>query len=488
MKKIIYIIALSFALNSCDDDDITFTPYNAIPADQALNTVADFENMVTGAYAYLVKTSVSSANSVIAHDGYGQEFIIDSEIMTDNLILNIEGRGSNAAGFRLQSVANSSHFDYYASAYRAAGNATRVINQINKIPQNAQRNNIEGQALFVRALSMFDMVRIYSKIPTQSADANSSLGMYYLNEIDPFPLPFSPSRGTVAESYTKIVADLEKAKTLIGTANLNANGKANRAAVAALLSRVYLYMGDYQKVIDNGNIAIAGNTVCPRTNFVALWDDVNALGVLFKLRIEQADVSTPGVVFSQTVAAGVRSEYVAPKSFADLFLPTDIRRPAYLSTSAYNGNAYNHIIKYNGRVTGNPNIVNIKVLRVEEVYLNMAEAEYRLNGGGLAFLDAVRSQRYLPFVSGNETGVALLNAILLERRLELAFEMDRFFTLKRLGLPMVRNAVEGDFANGGGTKVEASALTIPAGSPKWQLPIPQSQIDANPNLVQNPGY
>jgi hypothetical protein len=66
--------------------------------------------------------------------------------------------------------------------------------------------------------------------------------------------------------------------------------------------------------------------------------------------------------------------------------------------------------------------------------------------------------------------------------------MDRFFTLKRLGLAMTRNAVEGDYANGLGTKVEATALTIPAGSHKWQLPIPQFQRDLNSNLEQNPGY
>jgi hypothetical protein len=219
-----------------------------------------------------------------------------------------------------------------------------------------------------------------------------------------------------------------------------------------------------------------------------LWNDVNSAGVLFKLRIEQVDGVTPGVVYFQTVASGIRSEYVAPKSVADLFLETDIRKAAYFRTSAYNGNDYNHIIKYERRLTGNPAIVDIKVLRLEEVYLNMAEAQYRINGGGLASLDAVRSQRYSAFVSTNETGAALLSAILLERRLELAFEMDRFFTLKRLGSSMVRNAVEGDYANGGGTKVETSALTIPAGNFKWQLPIPQSERDLNSNLQQNPGY
>jgi hypothetical protein len=477
MKKIIYLVFLSLALNSCTDEDITFAPYNAVSEPIVLRNAGDFENMLTGAYSYMIKNG--------GDGGYGSEFVIDSEVMTDNLILAVEGRQSNATGFRLLDVPNSSHFDYFNSAYRAAETATRVIENINIIPQDAARDNIEGQARFIRALNNFDMARIYSKIPTQSTDANASLGMYYLDVVDPFS---KPSRPTVAETYAKVLADLLIAKDKIGTTNTLASGKASKAAVYALLSRVYLYMGDYPKVVEFGNLAIAGNTVCPRASFVGLWDDVNSAGVLFKLRIDQVDGVTPGVVFSQTVTTGIRSEYVAPKSVADLFKTTDIRKAAFFQTSPYNGVNYNHIIKYNGRLTGNPAIVDIKVLRLEEVYLNMAEAQYRINGGGLAFLDAVRVQRYSAFISGNETGAALLSAILLERRLELAFEMDRFFTLKRLGVAMVRNAVEGDYADGTGTKVETSALTIPAGDFKWQLPVPQSQIDLNSNLQQNPGY
>jgi hypothetical protein len=477
MKKIIYIFALSMALNSCDDKDITFAPYNAVSESIVLRNAADFENALTGAYSYMIKNGGAG--------GYGSEFVIDTEVMTDNLILSVEGRQSNAGGFRLLSVPNSTHFDYYISAYRAAEAASRVINSIEMIPADAARDNIEAQARFIRALNNFDMVRIYSKIPTQSTDAKASFGMYYLDVVDPFG---KPSRPTVESTYTKILADLLIAKDKIGTTNTLAQGKATKAAVFALLSRVYLYLGDDANVILYGNLALAGNTVCPRASMVGLWDDVNSAGVLFKLRIEQVDGVTPGVVFSQTVTGGIRSEYVVPKSFADLYSATDIRKAAYIKTSAYNGKIQNHVIKYDGRLTGNPAIVDIKVLRLEEVYLNMAEAQYRINGGGLAFLDAVRSQRYAPFVSGGETGAALLSAILRERRLEFAFEMDRFFTLKRLGLPMVRNAVEGDYADGTGTKVESTALTIPAGDFKWQLPIPQDQRDLNSNLQQNPGY
>lgn len=477
MKKLLYLFILSAATVSCSDEDITFAPYNSVSESIVLRNASDLENMLNGAYSYMIKNG--------GDGGYGSEFLIDSEIMTDNVILKNEGRQSNASGFRLLSVPSSTHFNYYTSAYRSAEFATRVIDNINIIPESASRDNIEGQARFIRALTMFDMVRIYSKIPTQSADAKLSDGMFYLDVVDPFG---KPNRPKVEETYSKIIADLLVAKDKIGTANTLSSGKASKASVYALLSRVYLYTGDYDKVIQYGNLAIAGKSVCSRANFASLWQDVNSDGVLFKLRIDQVDAVTPGVVFNQTINGEIRSEYVVQKNVYDLFNSNDIRKTAYFKQGVYAGSNYNHIIKYYSRTSGNPAILDIKVLRVEEVYLNMAEAQFRLNGGGLNYLDAVRSQRYSGFTSPNESGSALLNSILYERRLELFAEMDRFFTLKRLGFDMTRNSVEGDKADGTGTKVEASALTMTASSYKWQLPIPQSQIDLNPNLKQNPGY
>jgi hypothetical protein len=67
-----------------------------------------------------------------------------------------------------------------------------------------------------------------------------------------------------------------------------------------------------------------------------LWKDVNSAGVLFKLRIEQVDGVTQELFFKQTVT-GIRSEYVGLKSFSDLYSATDIRKAAYIQTSAYNG-------------------------------------------------------------------------------------------------------------------------------------------------------
>jgi hypothetical protein len=123
--------------------------------------------------------------------------VIDTEVMTDNLILSVEGRQSNASGFRLP-VPNSSHFDYYISAYRAAEAASRVINSIDIIPADAARDNIEAQARFIRALNNFDMVRIYSNLHNQLMRRH--LWGYYLDVVDPFG---KPSRPTVESAYAK---------------------------------------------------------------------------------------------------------------------------------------------------------------------------------------------------------------------------------------------------------------------------------------------
>lgn len=477
MKKIVYLAMVSLALFSCDDSDIDFKPYDAFPPDLVYQDVSDFDNAIRGAYLQL-------------HDGSGYmgEYLIDSEVMTDNVIYSPQGRQTNLDGYRWLSGPSNPHFDYLEGAYRSSELASSVINNIDNLVDGPVKNNFEGEARFLRALNHFDMVRSYSKIPTQSADALGSLGVHYLDTYDPFG---KPSRGTVAETYAKILDDLLIAKDLINADNGIGVGRAGKSAVYALLAKVYLYMGDYPNVVANGQLAIdsatgAMGTIASGTNFVNLWNDANSSGVLFKVRAENTDGVTPGTVYYQGSASNRKSEFVVTKELFDKYSATDIRKTAYIATSNFAGNTYNHVIKYDGRPGAPANLIDIKVLRIEEVYLNMAEAQYRINGGGLNYLDVLRTKRYTPFVSGNETGEALWNAIMLERRLELAFEFDRFYTLKRLGLPMDRSATDGHFANGTGTP--ATVTHIDAGDYRWQMPIPQYYRELNSNYEQNPGY
>ena len=481
MKKVFLFTVLSLSLFSCETEDITFSGYDTIDDSRVLTKPADFTNIINGGYVYMLKRGGTS--------GFGQEIIIDSEVATDNLILNIQGRQSNKDGFRFTSTPTSSHFDFYNSGYRAIVFANIALSQLDKLDDGAFKDNIEGEARFIRAINHLELLRSYAKIPTQSADANASLGIAYLEVVDPI---LKPARLTVGESYDKVLADLLIAKDKIGN-NTIADGRPGKAAVYALLSRVYLYMGQWQNCIDNSNLAISNfsGDVATRALFytsatVGLWEDSNYAGVLFKIKVEVADAVSPGVAYSQAAGSQTKSEYLVSKEFYDKFQATDIRKAAYIKTGPFSGNTYNNVSKYDGRGTGTRNVVDVKVLRIEEVYLNKAEAEYNLNGGGLASLDKIRTNRYSPFVSGGETGQALYDAIQLERRLELAFEMDRFFTLKRLNLPVVRSTTDGHFANGTGTPAEFT--TLAAGDFRWQFPIPQDERDINENLQQNPGY
>lgn len=126
-------------------------------------------------------------------------------------------------------------------------------------------------------------------------------------------------------------------------------------------------------------------------------------------------------------------------------------------------------------------------MRTSEILISRAEAYARLNKNTEALVDlnTLRQSRYSNFVVGIETGADLLTAILFERRLELAFEGHRFFDLKRLGLGVTRSSF-GDKSDG--TGINNVTKTLPAGDIHFQLPLPQSEINANPNIVQNPGY
>lgn len=481
MKKLVLFGILSLSLFSCETEDITFAPYDSIDDTKVLTKPSDFTNIINGAYVYMLKRGGDT--------GFSSELLIDSEVATDNVIISPQGRQSNKDGYRFTSTPTSSHFDFYNAAYRSVTFANIALSQIDKLEAGAFRDNIEGEARFIRAINHFELLRNYSKIPTQSADAMGSLGVSYYEVINPI---LKPSRLTVQESYDKVLADLLIAKDKIGD-NTIANGRPGRAAVHALLSRVYLYMGQWQNCIDSANLAIStySGDVATRLQFYTsatsgLWEDSNSNGVLFKIKVEVADAITPGVTYSQAAGSQTKSEYVVTKEFYDKFQASDIRKAAYIKTGPFSGNTYNNISKYDGRGTGQRNVVDVKILRLEEVYLNKAEAEYRLNGGGLASLDKVRAVRYSPAVAGGETGQALFDAIQLERRLELAFEMDRFYTLKRLNLPVQRSATDGHFANGTGTPAEFP--TLAAGDFRWQFPIPQDERDINGNLQQNPGY
>jgi starch-binding outer membrane protein, SusD/RagB family len=295
-----------------------------------------------------------------------------------------------------------------------------------------------------------------------------------------------PARESVKSNYSKIEADLKAAVGLIG--GTNGVYRFNKSSAYGLLSRLYLYMGQWQNCVDASteSLKIASDPGS-LTSFPSIWKDASNAGVLLKLQLVDKDAVSPGVEYSQSSASGVRSEYVADFELFSLYRATDVRKNAYIGSSVFSGSKYNNIIKYAGRATGNVNVIDPKVLRVAEIWLNRSEAYAQLgkDAEALADLNALRKSRYSDYTAGTETGNPLKAEIDLQRRLELAFEGHRFFDIKRKNLAVQRSA-KGDLFDGTGKTF--TTRTLAAGSTFFQLPLPTIELRVNTNIVQNPGY
>jgi tetratricopeptide (TPR) repeat protein len=475
MKYTIYKIAFIFLfigfLGSCEKN-LDQLPFDEFATENAFVTAEDFENGLRGVYSALTRGGLygsSDAGSLLSAP----------DVLADNVTLAQAGRFTKRYLHDYEYNANTTMGLNYADTYALIFRANQVLFFVEDF-EGESKDNVIAEAKALRALAHFNLVTLFGKIPTQTGDANSSLGVAYVTEADP---NIEPSRLNVGESYNMIIADLEDALAKINTTN--PVGRMGKDAVRILLSRVYLYMGQWQNAINATN-GISAN-IAPREDVVGVWEDTNTSGLVFY--IPNADPilgNSIGVTWSQGGMTSLIPEYVVSKQLNDLFVEDDIRKEAYTFEGSSGSSQYNGIKKLFGRPGQSNGEVDYKIFRVAEVYLNRAEAYYNLGDEASArqALDQLRVNRYTSPPNG-ETGTALRDAIRLERRLEFAFEYQRFLDLKRWNLP-VQRTIAGDQADGSGTP--SDVLNLAAGSNKFQLPIAQESLDANPNLQQNPGY
>ncbi|CAM3765268.1 RagB/SusD family nutrient uptake outer membrane protein [Mucilaginibacter galii] len=483
MNKRIYTAALSAILIAgCSKEKLNLYPYNQVATEQAFRSETDVTFDINGMYNGLRTSTSYFVNGI---------WNILGDVLSDNLVLNTLGRQSLKNPYYEYRYSATNTYGLFGSGYSIIRRANAILENIEKFPNGTFKNNAKGEALAVRALVYFDMSRVYSKTYLNASDADFTVP--YVTTTD---ATITPANEPVKGFYDKVIADLTQAETLINANNSisasNTVSRLNKAAVAGLLSRVYLYKGDYSNCIAAANRAL-GTTpnVGSLTTFGSIWTDATDAGVLFKVKNTNLDnLNAQGVNYYQTVSQGIKSEYNVDYNFYQLFANNDIRKTIYIQTSPYSAVNYNHVIKYAGRPGTPVGVVDAKVLRTAEVLLSRAEAYYRSNNvaGAVADLVLLKSNRYTGYVAATDnalSGTALLNEILLQRRLELAFEGDRFWDLKRLNLP-VQRANKGDKADGTGTA--PLFTTLAAGDFKFNLPYEQTELNFNKNLKQNPGY
>jgi hypothetical protein len=487
INKLYKYLFIAFLTFGCSDEDIFEIDPDSIVIENFFQTEEEFTLAIRGAYNRMKTVGYYGGS------GASGDLIITGDLLSDNLITNAEGRGSNFRSHNWQYNDNTIPTAIYDQAYRIISRANLVLDNVGNLPEGEFKNRITAEALALRAIVHFDVARFFSQIPTQSSGASGSLGIAYLETFDPILLPSRLS--TVSEVYERINADLDRAVSLMVPGPAPEIGRFDLNAIRGLITRVALYEGDYERVIQFGQPVIDAEAPAAASQLATLWTSASSQGVLFELPFIVSDPLLDSN-YSQGTGASMLAEYSVDRAFFDLYdqATEPERHAAYFQIN-------NNWIVCNKYINGalQTGLNNGRYLRVEEVILNVAEAHFLSSSPNesraLATLDLLRNVRYSSF-TGGESGSDLFDSIMLERRKELAFESsDRWFTLKRLqnvsGIPdiykqgVIRSG-NGYLADGTGTA--PAELRLPAGDHRWQLPIQQVYIDQNPNIQQNPGY
>jgi starch-binding outer membrane protein, SusD/RagB family len=261
--------------------------------------------------------------------------------------------------------------------------------------------------------------------------------------------------------YARVIQDLEEAAPLLP--NSRVQGRATRQAANALLARTYLETGQNAQARDRATAVINSGLYTLVPNFRSIWTTKHSQESIFELHFT-INTSNSLAFWYFPAALGGRLGFAPTAELFNSFDANDSRRAATIGLSG----SQRYGFKYHRVANGDDNVV---ILRLAEMYLVRAEANARLNADAAlvrADINAVRARAGVAPLGAEVSGqAALLTAILQERRWELAFEGHRFFDLRRHGVAVTR-------------------LSIPAN--RLLFPIPQSELDVNENLVQNPGY
>ncbi len=473
MKKIILgLVILSIGFTSCSDF-LTEEPELKQSNELTLAKFKGLNNAISGAYSPLYSNS-----------WYGANFILSSEIRAGNaknptITTFGSGRYSTEYSWNFTASSTSPLWNY---AYYVISSTNNVLNNLEgkETSEVTEQdiNNLRAEALFLRSLSYFDLVITYAQ-PYTSAPESPGVPLVYVSDV-----ASKPSRNTVAEVYDQVVTDLTDAESSIAEDYTRSDAVdpaavVSKSAIQALLSRVYLYKGEWQKSADYATKVINSGKFSLFTvgNYEEQWGQITATEggeVIFEVYGSQKN--------SYWGSWETIPYFTSPKGYADvastsdlrdLYEENDVRGKLFLGDEAAPDHYWT--LKYPSK-PGTNRENNTIVLRLSEMYLNRAESIF--NG---AVVSGVTADSDLKKITDNRGATAISatsTSIFNERRKELAFEGHIVYDYARTKKSLVRIDYQGASVN--------KDISFP--SYKWALPIPKAELDANPNILQNENY
>ena len=492
--KYIFLITIGVLpfLFSCKKDFLDLKPSGALPANGSIRTDADLNTIANGMYAGL-RSVVHNVNSVpTTYTLYGRTLPIKGDLAADNVYLktNNSGRYLSFRDYN-QTAANAEAAEVWIAAYDVNKRANTVINS--DIASTEVVDQLKGEALAIRALMHFELVRNFARPYT--VDANG-LGVPIVTE---YSQSAKPARNSTAEVYAQIVSDLNEAYSLmtlnqgedlvITSTNTSRNTSSayfSKYAAKALLARVYQHMGDWANARDAALDVInnSGFSLVPAADYVSYWANPastsNRVETIFEVSSDAASNLSSNSLSNFYSLEGYGDAWVTDELY-NLYSDNDVRKDVIIVSPSGGRDVY-LVNKYPN--TSNPaDKDDTKVLRYADVLLILAEAYANLGDDASArqWLNEVVKNRVAGFAGYTSSGAQLKADIITERRKEFAFEGYRYWDLMRLNLPITNH-----------TKSQNPLVvtTIAVDDTRRIFPIPQAELDVNENIrgQQNPCY
>ncbi len=494
-KRISLAVLAMSLLGGCSKDYLDLKPTDTVTTENFYQTQTDALQATTAAYSQLNQNGM-----------FNYSLWAIGDVMSDNSFL---GGGGAADGIEFQQLDNFSipstnplTTSHWQRAYLGIGAANQVLLHVPDITMDAAlKNRCLGEAEFLRALYYFYLVRGFGDVPLVLTPATTAAEASSL------------TRTPATQVYAQIVKDLQDAITKLPATYTSPDdaGHATKWSATALLAKVYLTQGDLPNAATQARTVIASSGKAMWANFGDNFKLENENGqeslfeVQFKSGLTGYSTDGPGSVVNEfwgarffgspyVVSSGGYGFNIPEKDLVTSYAAGDTRRAVTLfvpgdkypdgqvqpTTLVGDPNGYN-VRKFFVGTVGVSNWdspLNIPVLRLSEMYLILAEAAGP-TAEGVEAINKVRRRAYglpintpAPTVDYTTATPNFKAAVIQERRLEFAFEDDRWYDLKRTGTLVATMKAQGknaqDFNN--------------------LLPIPQAEINVNPNLTQNPGY
>jgi hypothetical protein len=375
----------------------------------------------------------------------------------------------------------------YGFYYTIIGNANVIIANIdNAEGPEADRKLIKGQAYAYRAWCYFQMIQLFGERYDKTG-ANDGLGLSIVLNTQTGAVP----RSTVAEVYAQINSDIDQAISLLDGIARPAKSHLNVNVAKGIKARIALTQQNWTVAAQMAVEARQGFALMNNTQYLAGFTDTNNPEWIWG--VDHRD-DQPTYFYSFYAYLGNFSSTNTrgnPKAiFAPLYnqiTATDIRKqlwdPTGTNTSfplVAGGTRYPYMTrKFMLANPGNSN-GDLVFMRSSEMYLIEAEALARQGGQEVAARQALftlAKQRDANYVLSTNSGQALIDEIMFQRRVELWAEGFRFYDLKRLNLPLNRTG-------GNHNNTLAQKMQEPAGTLNWQFLIPRAEIEYTLGVVQ----